>query len=492
MTSINPYRAYYDTSTREGIYLQDAAVNKFVNPLETEDRIKLCTADARTFIATIERTSRRFGYDFMITNVPTRRIETPGPNPGDPVVVTYGDHINMLEHFSSENIVHARKFASLIWGDNSFTETQDQVLMPLTNARGEITNHNPPRLTQRGQSRMRDRIQSSNLGFQALALLSDTARTSIELQAKKYIWQSADRRDKECDGVTVLAIIIGRLKPHYKVDLFAEIQICKDMTLAQFKEVVPDYFDALQDKKVSIDQKSATAYPEDTFIRDILNALSASSVETFAKEYESIQNKWLMGREHIVSEDLIAEATLMYTNLERKGAWIKAYSAKDQIIALTSKIMVLETKLEAAKAADPAPTQPRGRGKNNFEMWRLTKVENGEEHCKVVRGGRTYYWCEDGHSFDGKKCGMYVSHKPGAEHIAWQKKKDESKARKRATSDQGQKTDAQPKPPTGSTDTSAKKLSLSQHLKSALVTKAGLSDDQFQTIWDDACNQLGN
>ena len=113
-------------------------------------------------------------------------------------------------------------------------------------------------------------------------------------------------------------------------------------------------------------------------------------------------------------------------------------------------------------------------------MWLLTKIENGEEHCKVVRRGRTYYWCEDGrHSFDGKKCGMYVFHKPGAEHIAWQKKKDENKARKQARSDQGQKPDAQSKPPAGSTNTSAKKLSLSQHLKSALVTKAGLSDDQF-------------
>ena len=167
MTSINPYRGYYDTSTREGIYLQDAAVNKFINPLETEDRIKLCSTDARTFITTIDRISRRFGYDFMITNVPTHRIETPGPNPGDPVVVTYGDHINMLENFSSENIVYAKKFDSLIWGDNSFTETPDQVLILLTNARGEITNHHLPRLTQLGQNRMRDHTQSSNLGFQA-------------------------------------------------------------------------------------------------------------------------------------------------------------------------------------------------------------------------------------------------------------------------------------------------------------------------------------
>ena len=49
-----------------------------------------------------------------------------------------------------------------------------------------------------------------------------------------------------------------------------------------------------------------------------------------------------------------------------------------------------------------------------------------------------------------------------------------------------------PTPATASTDSSAAKLSLSKSLQAALVTTAGLSADQFQKIWADACNELGN
>ncbi len=52
-----------------------------------------------------------------------------------------------------------------------------------------------------------------------------------------------------------------------------------------------------------------------------------------------------------------------------------------------------------------------------------------------------------------------------------------------------------PKVPTsvsGSTDSSAAKLSLSKSLQAALVTTDGLSADQFQTMWAEACNVLGN
>jgi hypothetical protein len=49
-----------------------------------------------------------------------------------------------------------------------------------------------------------------------------------------------------------------------------------------------------------------------------------------------------------------------------------------------------------------------------------------------------------------------------------------------------------PTPVSGLTDSSAAKLSLSKSLQAVLVATAGLSADQFQKIWADACNQSGN
>jgi hypothetical protein len=84
---------------------------------------------------------------------------------------------------------------------------------------------------------------------------------------------------------------------------------------------------------------------------------------------------------------------------------------------------------------------------------------------------------------------MYVFHKP-SEHDAWRAKKDCF----------GKKTPKEILPANtyakvnsaGSIDTSAAKLSLSKSLQAALVTTAGLSEDQFKKIWDDACNASGN
>jgi len=86
---------------------------------------------------------------------------------------------------------------------------------------------------------------------------------------------------------------------------------------------------------------------------------------------------------------------------------------------------------------------------------------------------------------------MYVFHKPGAEHDAWRAKKDRFKkgGPKEHTVTSTHKL---PTLATGSSDPLAAKLSLSKSLQAALVTTAGLSVDQFQKIWADACSESGN
>jgi hypothetical protein len=351
---------------------------------------------------------------------------------------------------------------------------------------------------------MRDRIQSSNMGFQALAILSDSARRSIELHRKEYTWMSADRRDVEYDGVTILAIILSRLKPHYKVDLFADIKECKEMRVADYKYNLPNFFDALKDKKIEIDIKSSTAYTDEAYIRDILLQLKSVPIDIFAKEYASLENRWLMGKEVIDPETLIDEAILMYVNLDKTGQWTIGHSAKDQIIALTSEVRALKTKLESvAKPANATAEKTGGNGSGNgggnggangsgpwkFEEWRLTKVDNGKEHSMINKDGKFYYWCEDGHYWNGKECGMYVFHKPGEGHRLWKERKMRSKRDKAAAASTDTSSTAAS---SDSNSATKKKLSLAQSLQSALVTQAGVSENQFQTIWEQSCSETGN
>ena len=82
---------------------------------------------------------------------------------------------------------------------------------------------------------------------------------------------------------------------------------------------------------------------------------------------------------------------------------------------------------------------------------------------------------------------MYCTHTT-AEHDAWRKEQDERR-RKRY----GDSKKSEDKPPSSNTDDAAKKkLALSESLRTALCTQAGLSSDAAERIWDEACRDSGN
>ena len=83
---------------------------------------------------------------------------------------------------------------------------------------------------------------------------------------------------------------------------------------------------------------------------------------------------------------------------------------------------------------------------------------------------------------------MYVFHKPDQHDQAMQAKKDGKwKPSTKALNN------AKPNPTAAIVlNNSALKLSLSKSLQAVLVTKTGISEDQFNKIWSDACNDSGN
>jgi hypothetical protein len=127
-----------------------------------------------------------------------------------------------------------------------------------------------------------------------------------------------------------------------------------------------------------------------------------------------------------------------------------------------------------------------------FQMWGLTKVENGNELNMIKKYGTKYYWCDNHKHPDCEQSGMYVFYKP-TEHDAWKKKKDEFNARKKG---RGKSTPTDKKTPDGSPSTtpaavltaSTSKLSSAKSLQEALTTMTRLSEDQFNKIWESACS----
>ncbi len=111
----------------------------------------------------------------------------------------------------------------------------------------------------------------------------------------------------------------------------------------------------------------------------------------------------------------------------------------------------------------------------------------------IERDGKTWYWC-DKHRYNNKGVvtnGMYVTNKPDG-HESWVNRRNKGRKNGSAASTGNDPTGKPTSTPSVSNDSSASKLSLSMALQAALVTTAGLTEDQFQKIWAEACNALGN
>jgi hypothetical protein len=148
-----------------------------------------------------------------------------------------------------------------------------------------------------------------------------------------------------------------------------------------------------------------------------------------------------------------------------------------------------ETK--AVKNAITSAPAPSGPGLNKFQQWRLEKVDNNEEFNRVVKDGKTYYWC-DKHKFPMSDVqGMYVFHKP-TDHGAWLERKTALNGWRGKGGKEKATTPASAPTPKPSSTLGAAKLSLAKSLQEALTMTTGLTDDQFTKIWNNCCSALGN
>jgi hypothetical protein len=182
----------------------------------------------------------------------------------------------MLEHYSDGNIVLARKHASLTWGDRLFVIMAMNTIKPLTVANGGLARAGV--LSEEGKELVLEQMHSKFLGHQIMELLAPSAHQAIEQQAHIYTWISRNGREDEVDGLTILALILARIRPNFKVDMYSEITKVKKLTITQYDNDVQLFFDLIKFLKLHIDQKDPTAYTEDAFIQDIFLQLKQDSL----------------------------------------------------------------------------------------------------------------------------------------------------------------------------------------------------------------------
>ena len=499
--ALNPFSNYIDLSTADGLKLYNSAISGFAS--SKIGKISLVPADADALVTEVTNLSSQFSYQYDITHVPTTMTTTAAAD-GAPDVLTFGGRTNFLEAFSSSLITTAKKNATITWGDLSFDENSPKVIRELSFDRGEVTQHDPPRLRDAGKIVMRDRMHSKFLAHHSYQLMDEKGRKYLKLKKKEYTFVSVDGRDTEHDGLTVLALLLSRMKPHYMVDLHKEVAKCKALTLRQYGNNLPNYLDAVESLKNKIEFKKEGYYAEDAFIKDLFAQLKTSPVDSFNTYFTNMESEWTHGEIMLTPEQLIVKATSRYTQLDGEGKWVGAISQNEQVVLLTTKVEqqiseIAALKTQIADAKPPAnPTPPTS---NGFDANGTRSIHTVKPERLVFKGptifldGRTYLWCEGDHWSGGVKYnGMYCNHST-EHHDQWRKIQDErSAARKNAPPPPDTKAEEdKPSVPAESTSASDSKepdqkkwkLTMSDQLQSVLVTNTNLTPQQFQHLWNE-------
>ena len=242
----------------------------------------------------------------------------------------------MLERYSDDNVKLALKHASLTWGDRSFTIMAANTIGDLNQANGFLNVGGA--LTDEGKDLVLERMHSKFLAHQLLELLTDSARQAIEQQSALYTWTSG--REEEFDGLTILALVLARIRPNFKVDMFTEITKAKKLSISQYDNDVQLYFDAITFLKLQIEQKDSTAYTEDAFIQDLFLQLKNEYLPAeFRLKFSRQETRWLMNKSIVTSQELMNDASAYFVNLKNTGSWKIELSRSSQIAALPLSLL---------------------------------------------------------------------------------------------------------------------------------------------------------
>jgi hypothetical protein len=98
------------------------------------------------------------------------------------------------------------------------------------------------------------------------------------------------------DSMTITALILWRLQPHHKVDMYSKISPVKKMPIAQYINDINLFFDSIKIVKLQIASKVPLAYTDYAFGCDIFVQLKNKLLpHNFKSKCTSVKDadKWI-------------------------------------------------------------------------------------------------------------------------------------------------------------------------------------------------------
>jgi hypothetical protein len=298
------------------------------------------------------------------------------------------------------------------------------------------------------------------IGMRIFNSLSEESKKSIRSKSELWKWTSTDG-EEFYDGVTMLQILVTKVKPSTRVGLTDLKDKIRSAKLANFSENVADMLDHMNDIYLEILKSSGS---HEDFLMDIFNALLTSKNEVFKSFIQRSKDDWETGS-NIEPDELIATATEKYNNMVRQKNWKTSESSNSKIVALATQVKELQDQLSKSSSGPSKTTNDKKTPFLEVAEWRKTKSFGNS----VEKDGRQWHWCSIRHN-NGK--GLYVTHKEEDHHAKYPPKAGTSTSKDKPASSE----------PTN------KAMSLSDNLKAAMVSKFKCSAGDADRLWSEVAS----
>ena len=298
--------------------------------------------NADAFATQLETISKQFSYHGILKRVPTTRTV----DAADATIITFGDNKNVLESWNQLTLDQIHLNANQTWGDQSWTPSDPRVIVPLSNARGELGVANV--ITTVGKALFLKRWRSIMMANHALQSLTPAARMAIKTGEEWYEWYNDDTGETAQDGLTVITLILQKMRPDVRINVFNELARIKTIALAQHSNSIVEWTTAMEQSRISIALKCPGAYPDDQYIMDLFKGALEAKCKTFVSKVQSMKQSWLNRTlADPTKEGIIQTMVQWYSNMFDDGTRKKEFDETDQVIALTTMVYDLKKKLDS-------------------------------------------------------------------------------------------------------------------------------------------------
>lgn len=485
--STHPLDGDIDLSTSAGI----KAFNSAIQIDGSFTKLELSVTNANAILAKIKSKVADCRM-FKFFKIPTNGTGVPEVTEDGVLVALNGftEYKDLLTNHNSVEFEEVQAFACYNWGGNL---AEREVTLPL-----ELRAINPEEIPDgvdeiteldRLKRKQQYRIRSEMLtGIIKAVLTDDDYKLFVDTEEADIIFVSDDG-DRKVDGFALFKKAMEETQPEVVIETIDKERQLESMTVAQAGNNIQVLTRTMESLYKDIKKANPGHYDVDRYMSHLFRALLTAKNDDFNSSIRQIRNKWMIKKSSIKPSDLIKEANVLFKNIDTLKEWNALSESDKKILALTSKVETLQTKLNetkkaagAAKAGDQKKDETKSDADKRNAEWEKQKAWRTKKAGKTLKkDGKDWVWCE--HHNEGK--GMYMPE--GHVHSEWKKEREQKNADKKARRSKRQKDGATA--PSTSSSTATGKLTLAKHLVEALTTQVGVSEADAKKLADDILKQ---